>query len=692
MMKARAAMAVLAAAMASPLHGAVVTPNYDHVDTSRWRCRLCPFDLATARQGHWRVGALAVDDAHARFGRDNGLDRAGVRANGDASLVHRDAEGRYLAFDAADVGLDSRQAHVRTGHHGRYDVLVQWREVPRNVATDGRTPYTGRTTLELPETWLDGAVPLNAQVASGRTLDYATGRRQTHARLSYEAAPKVRLQATYARETKTGTTETFADHFYQATGLPKPVDHASEEVGGQAVFTSRPWVVGAQLRRSRFRNADAALAWENAFSRQGERTGRIALTPDNGVDTAILSSRTVLGRTRLNARLTWGRHRQDDAFLPYTTNGALVPGILPAPSLGGDVRTFAGVVNLAGQLTRRLRLSIMHREHERVSQSPVLTLAPVLGDLVVTAPRPNRAYDLRRQTTEARLRHRLGSRVSVALGARSSEARRTPLEIARNRERGAWVDLVAHGPNGLAFSIKASQASRDASSFQDATRNNPLTRRYYQAARNQRSWRARVDYRATAARVSLGAEVDMRATRYPRSELGLTRERDHGWAVDASYVPTSDVYLSAFLESRASDATTAGSQAYPRTDWYYETLDDTRAAGVVARANGVLHASLDFALTYSQAYGRGRYATRFADDAQAFPDLVSDHRSLNVEATYRWRRQTDVIARWYWEDYASADWALSGVTPGAIRNALAFGRRPPTYTNAYLGVSVERRM
>ena len=692
MMKACAAMTVLATTVASPLHGAVVTPNYDHVDTSRWRCRLCPFDLATARQGHWRVGALAVDDAHARFGRDNGLDQAGLRANGDASLVHRGAEGRYLAFDAADLGLDSRQAQLRTGHHGRYDVLLQWREVPRNVATDGRTPYVGRTMLELPETWRDGAVPLNAEVASGQTLDYATRRRQTHARLSYEPAPKVRLRATYARETKTGTTETFADHFYQATGLPKPIDHASEEVGGQAVFTSQPWVVGAQLRRSRFRNADAALAWENAFSRQGDRTGRTTLAPDNGVDTAMLSSRTVLGRTRLNARLTWGRHRQDDPFLPYTTNGALAPGLLPAPSLGGDVRTFAGVVNIASQLTRRLRMSLMHREHERVNQSPVLMLAPVLGDLIVTPLRPSRAYDLRRQTTEARVRHRVGSLVSVTAGARSSDAQRAPLEIARNRERGAWIDLVAHGPKGLSFSIKGSQASRDASPFQDVTRNNPLTRRYYQAARDRRSWRARVDYRAVAVPVSLGAEVDVRATRYPRSELGLKRERDSGWALDVSYAPASDVYLSAFLESRASDATTAGSQASPRTDWYYETLDDTRAAGLVARADGVLHADLDVALTYSQANGRGRYATRLADGAQAFPDLVSDHRSLKVEATYRWRRQTDVIARWYWENYASADWALSGVTPDAIHNVLAFGRRPPTYTNAYLGVSVERRM
>ena len=686
------ALMVLAATMAPSLHAAAAEPNYDLVDTSRWRCRLCPFDVATARQGHWRVGALAVNDTHARFGRDNGLDRAGVRGNGDASLGHLNAEGRYLGLDAADLGLHSRQAQVRAGHHGQYDVLVQWREVPRNVATDGRTPYSGRTMLELPETWPDHAEQLNARVASRATVAYATRRRDAYARLSYKPASTVRLQASYARETKTGTTEIFADRFYQATGLPNPVDHASEDIGGQAVFASQPWLVGAELRRSRFRNANSDLTWENAFSLQGDPTGRIALAPDNEVDMATLSSRTGFGRTRLNARLTWGRHRQDNAFLPPTTNSALGPAALPTPSLDGQVRTFAGHVNLVSQVTRRLRFSLTHREHERINHSPVFVLAPVLGDLIVTPARRNRTYDLQRQTTEARVRHRFGNRVSLALGARSSEAQRTALEVDRNRENGAWVDLLAHGLGGLAFSIKASQASRDASPFRHVTGNNRLTRRYYQAARDQRVWRARVDYRASAAHVALGAEFDVRATSYPSSVLGLTRERDHGWGVDVSYSPSSDVTLSAFLASRASDATTAGSEAYPRTDWSYETMDETRATGFTARANGVLHVDLDVAVTYSQAYGRGRYATTFADTAAAFPDLVSDHQSLNVEATYRWRRQTDVIARWYWESYASADWALSGVTPGAIRNVLAFGRRSPTYTNAFVGISLARRM
>ena len=66
---------------------------------------------------------------------------------------------------------------------------------------------------------------------------------------------------------------------------------------------------------------------------------------------------------------------------------------------------------------------------------------------------------------------------------------RTPLEIGRNDERSAWIDLVAQGPRGVTVSFKAAQAARDASAFQDLTRNNSLTRRFYQAAREERVWR-----------------------------------------------------------------------------------------------------------------------------------------------------------------------------------------------------------
>lgn len=693
MTTSRTALGLLAAAIAVPLQASpTVTPNYDNVDISRWRCRLCPFDLATGAQGRWRAGALVVDDAEARFGRHNGLDRAGARGNGSAFFARRDGDGRHLAVDGADLGLGNRQGRLRAGRDDRYDAAVTWRELPHNVATDGRTPYAGRTTLALPDAWTTPSGPGLLPATPDRAVDYATRRRRGHARLALMPTANVRLQASYAREAKTGTTETYADRFYQATGLPKPIDTVTDELGTEIVLTSEPWLVAAALRRSRFRNANASLAWQSAFSRRGEPASRIALAPGNDLDTATLASRARLGRTRFSIHANWGRHRQDETFLPVTTNAALDPAPLDADSLGGRVRTFAGTANLVSRLTARLRLHLKHRLHERADKTPRLLLKPVLGDLFETAPRPNRIYEVRRATTEAGLRYRPGGRARLEIGGRSVRAERSRLEIATNHERLAWIDLATRTLGGFEVSVKASRGERTASAFKDSTRNNPLTRRFYQAAREQRAMRIRVDNRATGMPVSLGAEVDLRVTRYPASTLGLTGMRDAGWGVDMGYAVAEGLSVAAFLESRVLDSTTAGRQAYPSTDWWYGTADDVRTAGLVVRTSGVVHADLDVTLTVQQSLGRGRYETAVADAVFVFPDLVSDHRSLEVEATYRWRPKTALIARWYAEDYRGADWALDDVAPTAIGNVLAFGRRSPTYANSYFGLALERRM
>lgn len=690
-MKGHIAFGILFAVAAALVHAdSVVTPNYDNVDTSRWRCRLCPFDLATERRGHWRLGALAVDEAQSRFGRDNGLDHAGILANANVAYAHRDAEGRHFAVEGTDIGRDDRRVRLRAGRDESYDVVVRWRELPRNVATDGRTPYTGRTTLTLPDTWASLG-PDHLLTMQGRAVDNATRRRQGHAQLALTPMRNIRLQASYTREAKTGTAETYADRFYQATGLPKPIDYATEELGGQVAFTSQPWLIAATWRRSRFHNADASLAWQNAFSARGHPT-RIALAPDNGLDTLSLVSRTSLGRTRFSAQANWGRHRQDEALLPPTTNDALEAAPLDPRGFDGRARTFAGTANLVTQLTARLRLSLAHRMHERDNKTRPVVLTPVLGDLFETMPRPNRTYSVARATTETAIHYRLGNRTRLVFGGRSVRAMRTRLEVAGNRERVGWVDLALRWPRGLGASVKASQGEREASAFQASTRNNPLTRRFYQATREERILRVRVDNRTSALPVSIGVEVDMRVTDYPASTLGLTGTRDRGWSADFGYAPTANILVSAFLESRTSESTTAGQQAYPTTDWWYATADDVRSAGFVARAHGVLHPDVDVALTFRQSQGRGRYETVVTDTAHRFPDLVSDNRSVEVKATYRWRPRTAFIAHWYWEDYLGADWALADVSEGVPSNVLAFGRRAPAYTNSFLALALERRI
>ena len=671
-------LAAALAAAAPPALAVPVVPNYDHADTSRWRCRLCPFDLATAARGRLRVGALGVADAEARFGRHNGLGAAGAYADAGGTFARRDANGAHVAVEATDLGFDSRYAQVRGGRHGRYGFAFGWQEIPHLISTDGATPYAGRAVLHV--------------AAARNPVTDATERRKRTASVRIDASRRLRLQASYARETKTGTRTSYADFLYQATGLPKPVDQTTEEVGGQVVFTSRPLLLAAEASRARFRNAYRSLIWQDAFAPAGTRTGRLALAPNNVADTVSLHSRATFGRTRFSTRLAWGRHRQNDAFLPYTTNAGLDLEALPRTGLDGRADTFAGVSRLVTEITGRLRLSLAHRERRRDNATPTLILAPVLGEAFPTPARRSRAYALRLADTEATLRYRFADRGSVTLGTRLRELERSPLEIAANAEDAFWIDLAARASGGLVVSLKAMRSARDAAAFRATTRNNPLTRRFYQAAREQRLLRAGVDYPVVAANLALGADIELRDTSYPDSGLGVLRERRRALSFDLTFAPTADARLSAFLATDLDDATTAGSSPFAPAAWRYETLDRTRAAGLVADLRGILHPKFDISATYSQSVGRGRYETVVGGDGLPFPKLVSDHRSARIETTYHWRPGTAVVVHWYWEGYAGADWAADGVTADAIRDVIALGRRTPAYANSYVGLALERRL
>ena len=690
-----AALAVLVLA-AAPTAAHDVTPNYDQARTDRWRCRLCPFEPASHREGRWTVGAIAVEDAEPRFGRDNGLDEDGHHVDVHADYRRRGEDGGALTFAGEHLGLDARDARFAVGT-GRGDVVaLRWRELPRNVAADGRTPYTGRASLSLPAGWVPAfnTSDMTALSDAARAFDHATHRRQASAAFGVRLRPRWRVAADYARETKRGTEETYADFLYQATALPKPIDHETEEAGGTLRFEGDTLVFATSLRNARFRNAHESLEWENAFS-AWPAAGRKALAPDNDARSLSVVSRWTRGRTTLNGTLAWGRLRQDAPFLPYTRNTALDLGPPPADGLRGRVRTFAGRLRLVSVLTDRLRVGVEHRRRDRDHATRKLVLAPVLGDFFASAPRESRLYDLDDSATRVRVQYRPWRRVRVAAGAATQRVRRAPLEIERNNERGGWLELSATGPNGLRATVRVADARRDASGFRDLTTNNPRMRRFHQAERRQRTWKAEVDYHFASLGLSVGLDADHRRNDHPDSALGLLHDQDRGWGVDFAYAPGGRLALSGFHAERRTGSRTAGSNTFSDADWWYGTRDDVATTGLTLDARGLARGALDLSITYAHSRGRGRYDTALeaATNAwSAFPTLVSEHRALDVRGRYRLRERVTLTARYYHEDYGATDWALDGAGLAAAWNLISFGRVAPDYGNGLFSVSVETRL
>ena len=84
-------------------------PSGAQVDTSDWKCELCPFE--DKHEANYEAGAMYVSDDAARFGNGTGLDSKGAEAilNGDGRYASDDFQ---LQWNVDNLGLDSREVDV----------------------------------------------------------------------------------------------------------------------------------------------------------------------------------------------------------------------------------------------------------------------------------------------------------------------------------------------------------------------------------------------------------------------------------------------------------------------------------------------------------------------------------------------------------------------------------------------------
>lgn len=696
---AHAAMTAFAAVLlAGPAVGAAFATDYGKAQTERWQCRLCPFDAASGQRTEVTAGVLSVSDSQPRFGRDNGLDRAGSHADVGLEFRTRDETGRVVQAGGTKLGLDSRQLRLGVSDPRIGSGTLAWRETPRNIATDGRTPYVGGASLSLPAQWVSafGADGMTNWDALAQPFDFSTRRRRLDAEWSFEPRPGWRVGTNYLRETKRGTEETAADFLYQAAVLPKPVDFATEELGAIASFDSAPYFVAVEARNATFDNAIPALDWQSAY--QGPASaGRKALAPGNALRTLAWTGRATHGRTEAHARLAWSRGRQDETFLPSRASATASP--LPAASLDGLVHGFTGSFRMVSRVTSRLRLDLAHRERDRDNRTPIRSWTPVLGDVAALSSRSNRAHGFDRRRTELRLRYRLPRGLRLTAGASRAALHRhaspgSRSEVARNEEDGLWLEAAGRW-RGVGMSVRATEAHRRASLFEPVTSNNPLTRRFHQAERLQRTWKGRVHGDVGDSGLTLGLYADTRKNDYPDSALGLLDDEDRGWGADFGYALGKRASFSGFYNAHRSSSSAAGSVAFDVADWWTTTRDATHAHGLTLESHLLASGRLHLSIAFVRSAGEGIYRTwrdHGTASESAFPALISNHRSLDITLRYRWNDRFIVALRHYAERYRAADWAHDGVAHDTIRNVLTTGRTMPRYSNHFTGVSVETRL
>ncbi|MCW5634047.1 MAG: MtrB/PioB family decaheme-associated outer membrane protein [Rubrivivax sp.] len=688
--RCRIARSAVGAAAAALLGGGVfllpgAAAAAPSVDTSQWKCELCPFEKA-GTSGTVEGGGGVVSRSAAKFGDHTGLDDKGPQLLLEGDLRLRDDDGTHGRVRFADLGLDSRAVALEAGREGAFDLRIGLSGVPRRFGEGARTPFVGAGTglQTLPAGYPAGttaAMPLASTLAPV-ALGY--DRERAELVLGWQVAPRWTTQLSMRNDWRSGTQRQAGSFFANSSQLVVPLEQRTDRFEASAAYEAGPWQASVTVHASAFNERVRAVQWSNPFTPviAGADSGQLAMAPTNRFQQVLAAAGwDVTPRIRVSGEAAFGRMTQDEPYLAATLNPNLAVGALPAASFDGVVDTFDAGARASLLLDGGARVQGSYARNVHDNRSASRAYPAVSTDMFVgAAARVNQPFSFTRD------RFKLTGDLPTAFARLSAGAEldfrsRTLQEVASTEEATVWARAALRPIAGISMSMKLAHAQRDGDDYGVATwitpPENPLLRKFNLADRRRDGGDFRADMAVTDA-ISVGVNAGFARDRYTRSSIGLTDGRMSTGGVEVAAAITDDTQAHAFGQVERVRSRQAGSQAFAAADWTGEHRDrvDLLGAGVRHRMfGGALDIGAD--VVFSRASSRVRVDAGVAGGD--IPQAETDLDSLRVRVGWQLSEQVALTGTYGYERMRSADWRLDGVAPDSVPNLLALGELAPAY-------------
>jgi MtrB/PioB family decaheme-associated outer membrane protein len=539
------------------------------------------------------------------------------------------------------------------------------------------------------------------------------------------------LRASGNRQTKDGTmargTGTYERRStplgdtFTVLGLEQqePVDRTTDRVAIASDFAGDPFRLSLQYDWLSFDEKVGGLHWDNPFTDTDElassggslNRGRFAeaeldLYPDNRTHRIGASGSLQLPwEASFVGSLSYAWMQQDDAFLAYTRNRAIlatnVPGTpvaadlaRPQNDLDGDVRLLTQSYTLTSRAIEDVTLAGFYR-YDQVDNQTDSILFPgyaAFGDsawrteistIPPAAPEPveSRPPGYLKHNAGVDAVWKIARPVRAGAGYEYERWSRDEREVDHTGEHigKAWVEL--RPLRWLRTRVDYRFGDRDASGYDPGDKEFSELRMYDQASRVRNEVRGalRVEPRDE---ISVGLTGRFTDEDYVDTTFGLRGTR--GWSLgpELSWTPSEDVSVVAYYQhddfewDMQSVSKTGGATEdliFNRSNrWRSETDDEADLAGV-AVTWAVIPDRLFFDLAYDFADLTGEILTRnpttidptAALSAQAFPFPDTESRLHEVSATTRYRlsENTDIGLRYLFSSYRLDDFQWNDLSP-----------------------------
>jgi MtrB/PioB family decaheme-associated outer membrane protein len=631
-----------------------------------------------------------------------------------------------------------QSAFFRAARPGEFDFQLRFDKIPHTYSTTARSPgdelgNPGFNTLPAPRpdslAWRSGQYigPLRSQWDPFK------------ATLALTPTENLAFKADYTHIDKKGgipRSMSFSGSSGPQREFVSPIDQAVSDIrisqdyasGDRSRSTTLPFIKSYQASvsyaYSMFQNAIKSTLVDNpqlsvsSFT-SGTAAGRVSLEPSNAAQTLSATAAMLFPlRTRVTATLTSSWRRQNDAFLPQTSNDSLrrdpnygLVGTLQRASLEGKARTSTYNFAITTHPLAKLTVSARTRSFDLSNQTaPFAIKAMVVSDRTVTVADSEtfEAFPFTKTNTTMGATYEFARGLAMTGGYAWEDWARDPdvrnLETTSEKTPSVSFDYTALDW----FSLRASYASgsRRGSAYTTAATEILNFRRFDEADRD-RTRLTLISSVSPTDDITLSLTLQTGEDKFPGSQYGIVRDNSTMTGLDVDWSPVTRFTLSAgWVHEDVKDSANyryrtgaVGSATYDNPTYrWMNTNKDRNTSYYTTMTVGLIPDKLDFTGTWSVTDSHwwmynvnpttptgGTAAQNLSATAQDWPEVTQRMEPLSVSLRYRYSNEWAMTLRFQSERYQQTDFRTvapvftsTGLNGGTVTSNYAPGELPGT--------------
>ncbi|MBY6093398.1 MtrB/PioB family decaheme-associated outer membrane protein [Ferrimonas balearica] len=659
--------------------------NTATANTEQWQCERCTPQMGTS--GGFAIGITenSISDIH--FANESGTDNDGLvpRLDADVTQWYSNDIRTQLLID--QLGYDVSTLALSADRARDFAALLSWRQLAW-FGNTVRTPFNGnRGNHTLPGDWVEGGTTAQMPGLTGplNPVDLKIERDQFALGLE-KYFNQIRTYLDVTHEARTGHRQSGATLITNAVNLPERVDDNTTSVAAGLNVVGGQWQVAFGYLGSQYDNDLDAQRWDNPYTPTfgAARAGQQSVAPDNSAHQFHIQGTWAAGIQSVSGQLVWGRHDQDDPFLPATITG-------PAPALpatDADLQLDKIDFNLRYRIRpmRKMTLLAQYDYQDRDYDNPLQAYPYIITDSVPAGSRVPVELDTTDQKASLSMNYRFYRGFSGELGYRWRQQEWTAQPGDQATTNAYWGILRLNQWEPLAIRLELGGENRDLDNYLGTPNsdsiNDSALRHYYLASRDHAYAKLVANYQIIEP-LSLQLTLEGSDSDYDDPQVGLDEVERSGYDINLSYYRekfTASVFYNAYNIDTRQVGSNTGAQWRGRQD------DDAQSAGLNLEYRGAFDDRLDLGANLVWADSDTVTEIESGLGSELGP-YDATRTTLDLYSRYHLSERSSVQLDLLYQDYEDRSYLNLGLDPNSISNVLTFGDLSHDYDDYRLNLS-----